>query len=344
MNYPPIQHGKCTVDFTNRRISDSGLQVVCFHSGIRNQWNQESGIRNQESKSAMPMRKRLAITLLILVAVPIIAAQIGIRKGPIVRQVDRILIESGNPEALFAFFSGDLQLPEAWPLAENQGYMSGGLGAGNVNIEIYRYGQRKGAPLRKASLARFAGLALEPYPLADALRELEAGGIPHDSPQPTISMLPDGTKGVVWTTVPLPSFSKSGISVFLYEHSQAFLKVDVRRKQLGNRLMLNNGGPLGIQSVREVVLSATDFNKERAAWQRLLGAQTASGNWSPGSGPAIRLVPGSQDRIQRLVIRVRSLAPAKALLQKKRLLGTVSGNEISIDPVKIQGLGITLVE
>ena len=290
------------------------------------------------------MQKGLTITLLLLVAVNIVTAQTAMRKGPIVRQVDRILIESSDPRALFAFFSADLQLPEAWPLAENQGYVSGALGAGNVNIEVYRYTQRGGGPARKPAAAHFAGLALESYPLAEALRALKTSGIVHNPPQPTLSTLPDGTKSVVWTIVPLPSFSKAGMSIFLYEYSQTFLKVDVRRKQLGNRLTLNNGGPLGIQSVREVVMSAANFAQETAAWQNLLGSQTASGHWSLGTGPSIRVIPGPQDRIQKIVLQVKSLTQARTFLNNEQLLGSASAKEISINPSKIQGLTITLIE
>jgi hypothetical protein len=292
----------------------------------------------------MKIQRRLTITFLLLTLASIAAAQTGMQKGPIVRQVDRILIESGSPEALFKFLAADLQMPEAWPLAENRGHISGGLGGGNVTVEIYQNVQRKRVPAQKIALARFAGLALEPYPLEDALLEMKAGGIPYGSPQPTVSTLPDGTRGVVWTTVPLPAFSKSGLSIFLYEYSHAFLKVDVRRKQLGNRLTLNNGGPLGIQSVREVVLSAARFGQERAAWNRLLGPQTSSGNWSLGTGPAIRVVSGSQDSIQKLIIQVRSLAQARAFLRKINLLGPASANVASINPSGIQGLSISLVE
>jgi len=292
----------------------------------------------------MYLQKRLTMTLLLLVAVSIVTAQTGMRKGPIVRQVDRILIESSDPTALFAFFSTDLQLPEAWPLAENQGYVSGALGAGNANIEVYRYLRRGEGPARMPAAAHFAGLALEPYPLAEALRELKASGIFHNPPQPTLSTLPDGTKGVLWTVVPLPSFSKSGMSIFLYEYGQEFLKVDVRRKQLGNRLTLNNGGPLGIQSVREVVMSTANFGQERSAWQRLLGSQASSGIWNLGAGPAIRLVSGTKDRIHKIVIQVRSLAQARTSLKNKRLLGSTSAGEIFINPSKIQGLSISLVE
>jgi len=290
----------------------------------------------------MPRRFKSAFLLLMIASTAF--GQTVVRKGPIVRQVDRILVESGDAKALIEFFAADLQLPEAWPLAEDQLHLSGGVGAGNVTIEIYEYAIRKRVPSQKIGLARFAGLALEPYPLEDALREMKAEGIAYDPPQPAISILPDGKRGVAWTTVPLPAFSNSGLSIFLHEYSQAFLRVDVRRKQLGNRLTLNNGGPLGIQSVREVVLSATNVVQQRAAWQRLLGPQSPSGTWNPGNGPAIRVVPGSQDRVQKLVIQVRSLNQAAAFLKKRNLLGPISTSQVSINPSGIQGLGINLVE
>jgi hypothetical protein len=288
---------------------------------------------------------RLVLLLILSFALAIgTFAQISKRKGPIVRQVDRILIESGDPKALFNFFSADLQLPEAWPLAENQGYTSGGLGAANVNIEFYRYAQRKGTTTRSASDARYAGFALEPYPLSDALRELKASGIPHNPPEHYIATLPNGSKGTLWTTVPLPSFSKSGMSIFLYAYSSAYLKVDVRRKQLGNRLTLNNGGPLGIQSVREIVIAAANIERDKTAWRRLLGEPNPAGNWSVGAGPAIRLVQGTDNRIQKIIFQVKSLNQAKAFLKNKQLLGAISANEVSLNPSKVQRLNISLME
>ncbi|HQH26375.1 MAG TPA: hypothetical protein PLP17_03180, partial [Oligoflexia bacterium] len=71
-------------------------------------------------------------------------------------------------------------------------------------------------------------------------------------------------------------------SIFLYEYSPAFLRVDVRRKQLGNRLTLNKGGPLGIQSVYEIVLAAPNVEREKAAWKQLLGEPTPAGHWKIG--------------------------------------------------------------
>lgn len=292
----------------------------------------------------MNRHKILLIAILSVGMIQGASAQTARRTGPIIRQVDRILIESGDPKALYDFFTVTLQLPEAWSLAENQGYATGGLGAGNVNLEIFRYASQKGAPPRKQAGARYAGLALEPYPLSDALREMKASAIEYSPPEPYVSTLPDGSKGIMWTIVPLPTFSKSGLSIFLYEYSSAFLKVDVRRKQLGNRLTLNNGGPLGIQSVREIVIAAANLEKDKIAWRKLLGAPTPAGNWSVGAGPAIRLSQGTEDRIQRIIIQVRSLPQAKAFLENKQLLGTSSAREISLTPSKIQGLSISLIE
>jgi hypothetical protein len=266
------------------------------------------------------------------------------RRAPIIRQVDRILIESGEPKALFDFLSAELQLPVAWPLAENKGSVSGSVGTGNVNIEIFRYALKKGESARATTRAHYAGLALEPYALSEALPELKARGISFSAPEPYVSALPNGTQGALWTTVQLPSLSAAGTSIFLYEFSPAFLKVDVRRKQLGNRLILNHGGPLGILSVSEIVMSSANGEKDRAAWKRLLGEPAAGGSWTLGTGPAIRVVSGTTDQIQKIILRVKSLSQAKPFLTNKQMLGVASAKEISLNPTKFQGLTISLVE
>jgi hypothetical protein len=179
------------------------------------------------------------------------------RTTPVIRQVDHILVESRDPKALFSFFADTLQLPVAWPLTENKEYITSGIGAGNLNLELFRY------PGRRMSATNFYGIAFEPYPLADALRRLQSLNIPHNPPDVTNSVLPNGTSGVAWTTVALPTLSRSSMSLFLYEYSPAFLKVEVRRKQLGNRLKLSNGGPLGLQSVSEIVIGTTHLKTEK---------------------------------------------------------------------------------
>ena len=91
-------------------------------------------------------------------------------------------------------------------------------------------------------------------------------------------------------------------------------------------------------------MSAANFEQEAAAWQKLLGPQTASGHWSLGTGPSIRVIPGPQDRIRKIVLQVKSLAQARTFLKNEQLLGSASAKEISINPSKIQGLDVSLVE
>lgn len=267
-------------------------------------------------------------------------AQTARRRGPIIRQVDHILIESGNPKALFNFFTEELNLPVAWPLAGSKTYISGGVGAGNVNLEIFQY-TGLNTNLAKTQ-ARYSGLAFEPYPLSGALAELKAERIPFNAPEPQYSSLPDGSRGVSLTSVALPSFSNSGFSVFLYEYSLAFLKVEVRRKQLGNRLTLNNGGPLELQSVREIEIATENAKSKQAAWSRLLGKPYSANFWHVGAGPAIRLVEGKGvDRIQAIVLEVKSVDKAKEFLRAKRLL---SPDGSSLNPIKVQQLRINVIE
>jgi len=267
-------------------------------------------------------------------------AQTARRRGPIVRQVDQILIESGNPKALFSFFTDDLKLPIAWPMAAQKGYVSGGVSAGNIILEIFQYTDRNGG-FAKAQ-ARYSGLAFEPYPLSNALTELQTSRIPFNPPEPQYSPLPDGSRGVSLTRVTLPSFSNAGFSVFLYEYSPSFLQVEVRRKQLGNRLTLNDGGPLGLQSVREIVIVTGNLKKRLATWNQLLGNPYSPGIWRIGSGPEIRLVEGQgADRIQELILEVKYLDRAKAFLRKK---GMLSPGGSSLNPAIVQQLRINLAE
>jgi hypothetical protein len=218
------------------------------------------------------------------------------------------------------------------------------VGAGNVNIEFFRYAGPKSAPRKKPAKARFAGMAFEPYPLANSLRELQVEGIPHDKPEPYIGILPKGARGVLWTTVALPSLSRPGMSIFLYTYSPEYLKVDIRRLQLGNRLLLNGGGPLGIQLVSEIVIATRSLEKDKGVWTQLLGSPLPSGSWRVGAGPEIRLVQGAENCVQSIVIKVESLEQAKLFLKEDRLSGSEPSRELVVNPSRVQGLTLRLVD
>jgi hypothetical protein len=131
------------------------------------------------------------------------------------------------------------------------------------------------------------------------------------------------------------------MTIFLYEYSPAFLRVEARRQQLGNRLALNGGGPLGIQSIREIVIATRNVEADQAEWEKLLEKKTPLGNTA---GPSIRLIHGPTDRIAEMIFEVKSLDRAGKFLDGRGLMGTSSAGQISLDPSKIQGLKISLME
>jgi hypothetical protein len=265
---------------------------------------------------------------------------------PVIRQVDHILISSDDPESLFEFFAGTMQLPVAWPLADYKSFSSGGIGAGNVNLEVLRSPVRKGSSPAKSTKARYAGVAFEPVPLVQSLPQLKTRSITHSPPEPYRSILPDGSEGTSWTTVVLTQISKPGLSVFLCEYNPAFLNVEIRRNQLGGRLVLDEGGPLGIRFVKEIVVRTKDLHGERERWQRLFlpVAPSTTNGWQIGNGPAIRLTSGPGEGIRRIVLRVTSLSRARNFLERKQLLGAVTAHGITLNAARIQGLDILLVE
>jgi hypothetical protein len=265
---------------------------------------------------------------------------------PAIKQIDHILIQVRNPQYLFSFLTDTLQLPVAWPITTYKGFTSGGVGVGNVNVEVIRLDDQKDSTPAESASAHLIGFGFEPYPLSSSLPELAKRGIKYDEPSPYVSTQPDGSKKTLWTTVDLSEFSVGNTGIFLCEYDASFINVEASRQHLRDQLRSKKGGPLGIKSVKEIIWGTTDYGKEVELWQSLLKPipQSAQGVWHAGSGPVIHLVPSTENKIQGLVINVASLSRAKTFLKEKHLLGSVSANEITIDPSMVQGLSIRLTE
>jgi hypothetical protein len=264
-----------------------------------------------------------------------------------IRQIDHIMIRTGEPREWFAFFAETLQLPVAWPLmSPRAGVTTGGVGFGNVNVEAIQFpGQTDPKP-------RLLGFALEPSALDEALVELNRRGLTFGEQRPLVATGPDGSKRTLWTNVTLLQFSDSDTPadgtthIFLSQYSPTFVHVEERRERLREQLVNNGGGPLGVVEVKEVIIGAVDVKTARRLWQKLLDPTppTRSNTWQMGSGPAVRLVPATGNQVQALIVRVASLERAKAFLREKDLLGVDAAGEVTIDPSKIGGLDVRLVE
>lgn len=235
-----------------------------------------------------------------------------------------------------------MQLPIAWPMTSPRaGVMTGGVGFGNVNIEAIQFpGQADPRP-------RLVGFAFEPSGLDESLIELNRRGLALGERRPLFATGPDGAKRTLWTNVTLRQFSDSDsaadatIHIFLSEYSPTHVNVDERRARLRAQLVNNRGGPLGVLDVKEVIIGAVDVAMARRLWQRLLDPTppASSDTWQIGTGPAIRLVPASGNRVETLLIPVASLERAKAFLREKQLLGVDSARQVTIDPSKVGGFG-----
>ena len=264
-----------------------------------------------------------------------------------IRQIDHIMIRTGAPRELYAFFTETLQLPIAWPMTSPRaGVMTGGVGFGNVNIEAIQVsGQADSRP-------QLLGFAFEPSALDESLIELKRRGLVSGEPRPLVATGPDGSKRTLWTNVTLRQFSDSDspadatIHIFLSEYSPAYVNVDERRQRLRAQLLNSGGGPLGVVDVKEIVIGAVDLEAARRLWQRLLDPtpSATSNTWQIGRGPAVRLVPAVENRVQAVLIRVASLARATTFLRERKLLGVEPAGHVSIDPSKVGGLELRLVD
>jgi hypothetical protein len=256
----------------------------------------------------------------------------------VVRQIDHVRIASSEARELFELLSVTLRLPVVWPMSDYGAFASGGVAVGNVNLEIVKDAATAG----DAAKSRWTGFALEPTPLGTCLRELDARGIPHGAAAPfrkwELGQLPI----TLWKTVSLPTVSSDACEVFLCEYAA---DVAVRRQRLLKELESRDGGPLGIRSVREIVLGSRDVARARAAWQKLLDPTegTAAGVWPVGGGPAIRVVQADKDGIDGLVIEVKSL-PARLFLKSIELFGSDGPSEVTLGGSQLEGLHVTLVE
>ena len=266
---------------------------------------------------------------------------------PPIRQIDHVMIKADDPREVFAFFTETLGLPIAWPLEERGGVVSGGVGFGNVNLEAIRFPGQKSLPSR----ARLAGFGFEPSPLRACLDELHRRGVVYGPMRPLIVTDSKGAKQTLFTNVTLLGLSDTPLPVgaamhiFLSEYSPTYVDVAGRHARIRKELVANGGGRLGVDSMREVVVGVSDVDTMRARWQQLLSpAPAMQGVWHVGTGPAIRIVPAKENRVEELVVRVKWLTRAKAFLQANGLLAAGTAADVALDPMRAFGIKMRFVE
>jgi hypothetical protein len=113
-----------------------------------------------------------------------------------------------------------------------------------------------------------------------------------------------------------------------------------------NLLEKSEGGILGIRRASEVVISVPVLEEGRAAFGKLLNPlkEVEPGLWELQHGPSIRLVEGDDYEVTRLVLTVRTLRTSIDALKRLNLLGEEGLHRAILDPDRLWGLQILLVE
>jgi hypothetical protein len=271
------------------------------------------------------------------VLVAIVAAPAHADRKPLLVQVDHFYVASPDAERLFRLFRDDLGLPEAWPYRNWGSFSSGGLTLGNTAIEFLTRASEGGTP----GGAAFKGIAFEPVgDAAAAIAELDARGVAHGPEE--VSMVEMGGRKVVgWSTVTLDAIPPAGASIFICDY-KARARVAEGRHAASSALATKDGGPLGITSLREIVIGVRSVEDALAAWDRLAETPSQDSGYSFGPGPRIRFVGAKTEGIERIVLGVKSASSAKRFLSARRLLGKDRG--VAIDPGAIGGLKVVLVD
>jgi hypothetical protein len=257
---------------------------------------------------------------------------------PVVQDLNHLVINSPDPQALFTFFTGTLGLPEAWPYTAYPGYATGGVHIGNVNVEALGY---PGSAQNVFGQAFFYGLVMEPYPLKESVPLFKARGAEPSKPKVQTAEI-NGTKVPMWTNVNLQTLCTKDYLVYLCEYT-AQSKAHLQQAYASAKAPF---GPLGAVSVKEAVLTSKDPEALQSQWKKIMAPvkTSADGAIEFGTSPSVRITKGSADEFQSLVIEVTSLSQAKSFLEKNGLLGSSSADELKIDPSKVQGLDIRLVQ
>jgi len=266
-------------------------------------------------------------------AAPVIA-QTPRGQGPVTR-VDHFYAESAAMQELLQFFKGTLGLPQAWPDQDYGSFATGAVSLGNVSLEVVRFADSS------ADRASFAGIALEPTGDTDALLAwLTMAGMDYGAPQ---AFPPSGPAFFVNTSLPRLSSGATEVFVCAYTDRQMIL---ASQASAAAALAAEEGGPLGILGVVELKLEATDVDSSRVAWSELVATTEIDGDVIVEfeSGPAIRIIPGSADRLAGVAISVRSLAAAAAFLDAAELSERSATGELRIAREAVGGLEVTLVE
>jgi hypothetical protein len=258
----------------------------------------------------------------------------------VVKCIDHILLTPEDPKGLYGFLTEELKLPVAWAFREYEGFASGGVFFGNVNLEALVMSQDK-----LSTPSKIAGIAFEPsQPTEKVVEELRRRQITFDEPR-TYEFGPEKSKIKMWTTTILNDFLPGSV-VFICEYHPGFFNPPAWRKSLQKKLKEIKGGPLGIEYVIELELRFKDKEKALQKWQKLLSPHLFSSDncFVIGDGPKLSMMQSDKNYIHSIKIKVKSLDIAREFLSSQGLLGQDNRHSIQLNANKTFGILFEIME
>jgi hypothetical protein len=231
---------------------------------------------------------------------------------PLVKQVDHLMIrvDDSSSHRLFSLLSDTLQFPVAWPLTSYSSFKSGGIFAGNVNLEFLTVGSQLVGPPRPPSGAHLYGCAFEPYPLSESFQELARRAIPHLPAIPSLQTNAAGQPVTVWTNVLLGNLLGSNAWMKAAFGLGKMLPAQLLTRASSHTAASTRSATILFDHVyRDGMMFLCEYNKEIHDVEQARAAAHATLRSRQGG-------PLGFEAIQEIIIGVRDLAVVEPRWQK----------------------------
>ena len=231
---------------------------------------------------------------------------------PLVKQVDHILIrvDDASSHQLFSLLSDTLQFPVVWPLTSFSSFKSGGIFAGNVDLEFLTVGSQLVGPSHPPSSAHLYGCAFEPYPLTESFQELARRAIPHLPAIPYLQQNAAGQLVTVWTNVLLGNLLGSNAWMKAAFGLGKLLPAQLLTRASSNTAASTRSAPILFDHVyRDGMIFLCEFNTAFRDMEQARAAAHATLRSRQGG-------PLGFEAIQEIIVGVRDLAVVEPRWQK----------------------------
>lgn len=238
-------------------------------------------------------------------------------------------------EPLMHLFANTLGLPISWPLQQSDFATYGWVTVGNTNLEFWASANNDDLP-NMVELPLFHGFALDPPSLASSIVTLANRGVVCKPPKSFVTKNMNGRDVTNFTNSVILDVSSASCCIFFCEwciDGTIFpwadkLTSSERQLREQKQLSASSGGDLGITGLVEIEMSVPSVDEAKATWQAITEQDTDIIHL--GRGVMLNLIAGKDQKIESIVLGVRSLAAARAFLVDKNLIGDEATNEISL--------------